>query len=292
MSQTFTIPKHHRHPAFDPTIPPVFEITPGDTVTFATDDAPFERLFSGESIEAIGMETFNAVTGPVAVLGAKPGDALRIEILDISLTRAWSVWLPGYGGFGHQTDRLQVQPIALNNGRAHISERLTVPLDPMIGCIGLAPERGRSSTLAPAYPWGGNMDLRELSPGATLYLPVQVPGALLSLGDLHAAMGTGEPACVSLEAVGEATLKIDLEKNTTLQFPMLRLEGHTLCVGMGRSIHEAQGIALDHAYNILLKVHDLTPREAYAYACARVSLRFAGPASPTVLAVVPDPDIQ
>ena len=103
---------------------------------------------------------------------------------------------------------------------------------------------------------------------------------------------TGEPACVSLEAVGEATLKIDLEKNTTLQFPMLRLEGHTLCVGMGRSIHEAQGIALDHAYHILLKVHDLTPGEAYAYACARVSLRFAGPASPTVLAVVPDPDMQ
>ena len=71
---------------------------------------------------------------------------------------------------------------------------------------------------------------------------------------------------------------------------MLRLEGPTLCVGMGRSIHEAQGIALDHAYNILLNVHDLTPEEAYA--CAQVSLRFGGPASPTVLAVVPDPDMQ
>lgn len=85
-------------------------------------------------------------------------------------------------------------------------------IEPMIGCIGLAPASGSSSTVMPAYPWGSNMDLRELGPGGIVYLPVQVPGALLSIGDLHAAMGTGEPTAVSLEAAGKATVRITVEK--------------------------------------------------------------------------------
>ena len=96
----------------------------------------------------------------------------------------------------------------LRDGRAYITDSLSVPMRTMIGCIGVAPAEGKGSTFMPAYPFGGNMDLREMEAGTTLYLPVQVPGGLLSMGDLHAAMGTAEPTWVSLEAAGNATLRI------------------------------------------------------------------------------------
>src|SRR3954469_9252165 len=100
MANTYRLQKEQRAFAFDRTIAPVLEIDSGDIVTFETGDAAYERLSKGESVEAIGLENFNAVTGPVAVRGAQPGDALKVEILDIQVTRAWSVWLPDFGGLG------------------------------------------------------------------------------------------------------------------------------------------------------------------------------------------------
>ena len=288
MLAPFFLSKDQRAFSFDASIPPVLEIDPGDAVTFETGDVAYERLASGETVEAIGLESFNAVTGPVAVRGAAPGDALEIEVLDVAVTRAWSVWLPGFGGLGARTDELVTREIPIEGGRARISDTLTVPVEPMIGCIGVASGEGASSTYQPAYPWGGNMDLRELEPGATLYLPVQVPGALLAMGDLHAAMGGAEATWVSLEAAGQATLRIGLEKEMRLSTPRLHVDGSTICVGMGETLEAAQQDALDQAYELLLSL-GLERFEAYAYASARVGMRLGGPASPIVLAVVPDP---
>jgi amidase len=289
MREPVVLSREQRAFAFDPTLPPVAEVEPGAVVVFETGDAAYERLSHGENVEAIGLENFNAVTGPVAVRGAEPGDALRVDVLDVRLTRAWSVWLPGFGGLGARTSEPRVMQIALEDGRARISEALHVPLSPMIGCIGLAPAEGRGSTFMPAYPWGGNMDLREMSPGTTLELPVQVPGALLSMGDLHAAMGAAEPTWVSLEAAGRATLRIGLRKKAGLRFPRLYAQGATLCVGMGATLEAAQQSALDQAYDQLTESFGLEPFAAYAYASARVAMRLGGPASPIMLAVVPDP---
>src|SRR5262249_16923207 len=118
MASTYRLSKEQRAFAFDPTIPPALEIDSGDTVTFETGDAAYERLSNGESVEAIGLENFNAVTGPVVVRDAQPGDALRIEILDVQVTRAWSVWLPKFGGLGAYSDDTQVKQITLKSGRA------------------------------------------------------------------------------------------------------------------------------------------------------------------------------
>ena len=136
------------------------------------------------------------------------------------------------------------------------------------------------------------MDLRELSPGATLFLPVQVRGAYLSLGDLHAAMGHGEPTWVSLEASGRATVRVGLEKGLRLKGPRLRLPGETLEVVIlkrKRSLEDARRRATRQAYRLLTREWGLDPFEAYTYCCARVGVRFGGPASPIVLAVIPDP---
>ncbi len=285
---SYTLQKEQKAFAFDASIPHVLEIESGDTVTFETGDVAYERLSKGETVEAIGLENFNAVTGPVKVKGAEAGDALKIEVVDVQVTRAWSVWLPDFGGLGKYTKEVEVKPILLRNERAYISNRLSVEIKPMIGCIGVAPAKGKGSTFMPAYPYGGNMDLREMSPGATLYLPVQVDGALLSMGDLHAAMGVAEPTWVSLEAAGSATLKISLEKNVKLKYPRLHVGTSTYCIGMGDTLEKAHQVALDAAYNLLINERGLEPFDAYAFASAVVDMRLGGPATAIVMAVVPD----
>lgn len=285
---THTLQKDQKAFAFDASLTPMLEIDSGDTVTFETGDAAYERLSKGETVEAIGLENFNAVTGPVFVRGAEPGDALKIEILDVQVTRAWSVWLPDFGGLGKHTKDIGVKQILLKDGRAYINNRLSVEIKPMIGCIGVAPAEGKGSTFMPAYPFGGNMDLREMSPGTTLYLPVFVPGALLAMGDLHAAMGVAEPTWVSLEASGSATLKISLEKNAKLNYPRLRVGTSTYCLGMADTLEKAHQIALDEAYDLLINERGLEPFDAYAFASAVVDMRLGGPATAIVMAVVPD----
>ena len=286
---SYTLSKEQNAFAFDPGIPAQLTIESGDTVTFETGDAAYERLSLGETVEDIGIGNFNAVTGPVAVRDAQPGDVLQVEILEVHVRRAWSVWLPNFGGLGAYTDHTQVKPIALDGNQARISDTLSVPIRPMIGCIGVAPSEGVGSTFMPAYPFGGNMDLREMQAGATLLLPVFVEGALLSMGDLHAAMGTAEPTWVSLEAAGHAVLRISLLRQTPLAYPRLRIGSSTCCIGMGSTLEQAHQVALDQAYALLTSEFGLSPLDAYAYASACVEMRLGGPATAIVLAVVPDP---
>ena len=288
MSIEYFIAKERHAFSLDRSIPPVMTVQAPCTITFETDDLAYRRLSQGDSPEEIDSQNFNMVTGPVYIDGAEPGDALRLEVLDVTVRSAWTVWFPGGGALGKKTEKLQVRELPLEGSWAVINENLKVPLAPMIGCIGVAPPHGRSSTLEPAYPWGGNMDLQELSAGAVIYLPVQVPGALLSLGDLHAAMGTGEATDVGLEAAGEAKLKISLEKGLSLPFPRLRCGDETICIGIADAMEGAVQLAYDQAYDLLVGEFGLDPFDAYAYASARIDLRFGGPASAIALAVVPD----
>lgn len=282
-----TLPAETFQVSFDASIPPALEIDPGDTVTFQTSDVAYERLAAGESVEAIGLPNFNRVTGPVNVRGAAPGDALRIEVLDVQVSKAWSVWLPGFGGLGHRSEAQRAMQTPLVDGHAQIGSH-RVPLRPMIGCIGTAPAEGAGSTFEPAYPFGGNMDLREMEPGTTVYLPVNVSGGLLSMGDLHAAMGTAEPTSVSLEAAGQATLRIGVEPGMALRFPRLRRGGETFFLGIADSFDDAHALALDQAYDHLVDERGIDPFEAYALISARCEMRLGGPASAIVMAVLPD----
>ena len=280
--------------AFDHLIPPVLEVSPGSTVRFDTADDTWARLAAGATREDV-EPTLNPVIGPVAVSGAQPGDALRIEILAVELERAWAVWMPEFGPLGHRTERVRVAQTPKEGDRVRLSPDLTVPLEPMIGCIGLAPAAGKASTVRPVYRTGGNLDLRELSPGAILWLPVEVDGGLLSLGDLHAGMGQGEPTFVSIEATGSATVSVDIDRGRKLSSPRLRVGAETICVGMGETHADAKQDAIDQAFALLTDDLGLEPFLAYAYASARVGLRLGGPAGTrveglqAVLAVVPDP---
>lgn len=289
MSDPILLSTDYRTTTFSALHPPALEVDPGTVVTFETGDVAYERLSKGEHVEDIGLENFNLITGPVYVRGVRPGDALKVAVLDVEITRAWSVWLPSFGGLGRHTQEVRVMEVRREGHTLHLSDRTRVPLDPMIGCIGVAPKEGDGSTFMPAYPFGGNMDLRELSPGTTIYLPVEVEGALLSLGDLHAAMGRAEPTWVSLEAAGRASVLIEVERGLSLPFPRLRRNGSTYCIGMGDTLEAAHQRALDQAFALLTDRFGMDAFEAYAYASARVGMHLGGPACPMVLAEVPDP---
>jgi amidase len=289
------ITTEHLAVVFDATAAPAVEVDPGSVVSFETSDTVLAQIAAGKPIEEIDFEQANTVTGPVCIRGAEPGDALRIEVIDIEIDRAWVVWMQGFGPLGSHAEGIQAVPAPISDGRVNIGDGLTAPLDPMVGCIGVAPADGAASTMRPVYATGGNLDLRDLSPGTILWLPVQVPGALLSLGDLHAAMGEGEPAFIAIEAAGTATVRVDLDKRSPLRLPRLRKDGQTICVGMGDSFPEARQSAVEQAFELLTGAHGLAPLVAYSYVCARVGLRPAGPSGSmvdgleAVLAVVPDP---
>ena len=282
-----------RNFAFDRDVPPVLEVDPGEELTFEVEDDTWERLAAGTAPDE--LPGFNPVVGPVYVRGARPGNALRIEILAIQLRTAWASWMPGFGPLGDRTRSVQVMETPIEGQRIRLGAKLTVPLDPMIGCIGLAPARGIASTVRPVYRTGGNLDLREMSPGATVWLPVEVDGALLSLGDLHAAMGAAEPTFVSLEASGSATVRVDIEPELRISTPRLRVGTTTICVGMAETHADAKLDAIDQAFDLLTHTHGLDPFLAYSYACARVGVQLGGPAGTrvdglqAVLASVPDP---
>eukprot|EP00123_Amoebidium_parasiticum_P021125 comp6193_c0_seq1/m.2028 comp6193_c0_seq1/g.2028 ORF comp6193_c0_seq1/g.2028 comp6193_c0_seq1/m.2028 type:complete len:299 (-) comp6193_c0_seq1:711-1607(-) len=291
---TYIIPSDKRIYSIDCTQPPALTLSPPCTVTFITDDSPYERLSKGEDVDWSG---FNSVTGPLYILGAERGDALMVEIVDIEMTRAWCVWENDRscnGVLGDKTDESRVHELRLEEGKAVFSERMRVPLRPMIGCIATAPpeKHNPSETLAPTYPWGGNMDLRELSAGATMWLPVQVRGGLLYIGDLHGDMGVGEPALVGLEGAGRATVKVSLVKGMRdLEMPRLRVGNETLFMGLHRTNYRtAKQMAIDRAYEYLVQERKLEPEEAFLFVASRVDIRFGGPAGTIVFAAVPDPE--
>lgn len=290
MPAEHVVPANRHTPTFSRHHVPARRVQPGATVTIETTDAVYQRLAEGATVDDIGLDRFNLVTGPVYVEGASPGDVLRIEVLDIEIDRAWAVWIPGLGGLGHLTNRTHIRRIPREGDQLRLSEQVSVPLAPTIGCIGVAPSEGMASAVSPVRPTGGNMDLWELGTGTTLFLPVQVEGALFSVGDLHAAMGPSEPTSTALEAAGEVHVQVGIEPDVSLPAPRLRMDTRTLCLGLGDTHEAARQHAIDQAYEVCTERHGLSPFEAYAYTSARVGLRLGGPASPQVLADVPEPN--
>jgi amidase len=277
--------------AFRPDAEPALRIRPGECVRFATSPEPVERLFAAgeEWIQAIDIQKMNAVTGPVSIEGAELGDAVAVEILDVRPGEwGFSAFLPGFGLLGDRPFGPMLRRLPIRDGRIIVSDRLSMPVSPMIGCLGLAPATGESSTLRPAYPWGGNYDLVQAKPGNTLLFPVQVPGGLFSLGDLHAAMGRAEGTYVAIECPGTATVRLGLRKGLQLETPRIEAPGRLYTVGLADGVDyvraRQQAMSLMFAY--LTDERGLTAGDAYVICSGCVDLEFGGPAGAVVLASV------
>ncbi len=209
--------------AFHGELEPAVTVAQGDVVRVRTIDACGGQLRSAEdSLGDLDWDHVNPVTGPIYIHGTRPGDILRVDILELRVgPGSVMVAIPGEGALGDLIAKEET--IILPHGEAEIllRDRIRIPMRPMVGVIGVAPAAGSVSTGTPG-PHGGNMDCRLVAAGASLYFTVGVPGALLGVGDLHAAMGDGEVMICGAETAGEVVLTARTVPLGGLPTPFLR----------------------------------------------------------------------
>jgi amidase len=206
---------------FNKTHKPVKIVPSGTSVQIVTYDC-FENQLQTEEDEITGIDwnRVNPATGPIYVKDALPGDVLKVSIEKLEIgDQGVMVVGPDLGVMGHRLKEMESKMIPIQDGVARFND-ISIPLNPMIGVIGVAPEGDGVSCGTPGEH-GGNMDNKMIKEGAVLYFPVFAEGALFGLGDFHAAMGDGEVSVSGIEVPGKATVKLEVIKGESLVQPML-----------------------------------------------------------------------
>ena len=213
------------HSRWNADLPPRLTIDSGDTVHFECQDssgAQVHPAMSVDEFQQIDRGRIHALTGPVAIHDAGVGDVLQIDVLEVR-HKGWG-WSSVIPGLGFLKERFSEPFLFHWELDAEVTRSLApaiVPLRPFCGIMGVAPhEHGEIRTRPPGV-FGGNIDVRELAAGATLYLPVQGPGALFSCGDAHAAQGDGEVCINGIECPADVTLRFRLHKSKPLAGPLV-----------------------------------------------------------------------
>jgi len=224
--------------------PPALTIESGETVKVETEDT-FNGLVreEGDHRDLEKKPYGNPQSGPIYVEGAEKGDALAVSIDKIEPRTGQAAndmtWARlGIGEFLGLDIPVNTRIAPIRDGKVWWSPTVALPYRPMIGTIGCAPEMGAATT-GPAGDYGGNMDLKEVTEGNTLYLPVYVQGALLHLGDAHAIQGEGELCGTAMEMPATITVKIDLVKGKTIQRPRIRSHDEIMTVATGRPMERS-----------------------------------------------------
>jgi amidase len=204
--------------------PPTKVISSGTTISIETYDCFQNQIQSEETVvTAIDWSKINPATGPIFIKGAMPGDILKVKIEKIEIgDQGVMVVGPDLGIMGHKIEEMESKILPIKNGEI-LFNQIAIPLNKMIGVIGVAPE-GEGVNCGTPGAHGGNMDNKMVAEGATLYFPVFVEGALFGLGDLHAAMGDGEVSVSGVEVPGAVTVKLEVIKGESLVHPMLENE--------------------------------------------------------------------
>lgn len=195
----------------------------GSTVVFQTSDCYNGNLKSeGDLFHLIDYSNINPATGPLYIENAEPGDVLRVDILELKLDSQGVMSVsPGRGALKDFVEEERTKIIKIEDEYAVFNDILKFPINPMIGVIGTAPKEGEVLNGTPGEH-GSNMDCNKIQEGTSLFLPVNVPGALLAMGDLHAVMGDGESATCGIEISGEVTVKVTVLKYAIMPTPFLK----------------------------------------------------------------------
>ena len=276
----YTIHSRHHHFGWDNSLEPAERIAPGATVEFECIDSSGGQL-SPESTVAdianLSFEKINPVTGPIFVEGAEPGDALKITIEAFKPSGfGWTANIPGFGLLADDFKEPALNIWSYDGSTmepALFGKNARVPLKPFAGTIGNAmAEKGHHSVVPPRRV-GGNLDIRDLSAGTVLYLPVEVPGALFSVGDTHAAQGDGEVCGTAIESPMNSVLTFELEKGANLAMPRfttpgpvtrhLDSKGYEVTTGIGSDLMEGAKAAVSQMVDMLAGRYNMDAAEAY-----------------------------
>ena len=263
---------------FNASIPAVLQVESGDEIVIDTFSGgmsevadpslfrPEHRLIVDTVPQIMGP---HILTGPVHVKGAEPGDTLEVRILDIELTTdwGWNIIRPLKGALPEDFPNLsrRVIPIDRQTNMARLPWGVDVPLRPFFGIIGVAPPPayGLVSSVEPRE-YGGNIDNKEFIPGTSLFLPVFVPGANLSVGDGHAVQGDGEVCLTALETCLKGRFQVIVHKQS-LNFPRAITPTHYISMGMDVDLDDAAKQALRNMIKWLTEIKPWTAEEAYVF---------------------------
>jgi len=261
------------------TAPPVLTLSPGDTLETRTVDAFGNAIRKpGDSLTQVKGD--NPLTGPFAIAGAEPGDTLIVKILDLAVDspRGVGALAPGFGALNTTTYTPMLNPTLqeriwfydidrqTNTATYHAldsSHTVRIPLQPFLGCIGVAPAGGEARSSTVPAEFGGNMDASEVRPGFSIYLPVSVPGALLYFGDGHAAQGDGEVAGTAIEVPLRVRLQVDLVKGKKIGWPRFEDTTSLFAVGAYRPLDDALRIAFTELVSWMHSDYGLSNLDAY-----------------------------
>jgi len=280
----------HSHIGWDNSLEPIAEVDSGQIVTYEITEASggqFHKHSTVEDVKNLDFSKINPTAGPVYIKGAEPGDTLEVEMLDFrQLDWGWTALIPGFGLLSEDFPEPAIKTFDLTKpNTTEFLDGIDIFLNPFPGTAGVAlPEPGHFNIVPPRKN-GGNMDVRYLTRGTKLYLPVWVEGALFSIGDTHAAQGDGEVCGTAIEASMEATIRFTLHKGKTIQEPRFEIpgpptpeadsRGYYVTTGHGENLYEAAQNAIRYMIEHLVKTYKMTEQEAYMLCSLTVDLKIS-----------------
>jgi amidase len=243
----------------DPKLQPAITIGSGEELEVETWDAYMGVWGATEQPSVMGP-----ATGPIAVEGANPGDALKIDILAIKPgPSAMHDVRAGRGFLGDEFTQRHPTVMPIRDGHLEFPGGLKVPVNPSVGLIATTPTQIQQ-TASDSGPYGGDIDMKELTSGSTIWLPVFVPGGLLVLGDCHAVVGDGAVGGTGAECAAEITLRVTVEKGMQLERPRALTPQYFVTVSYGEDVGEAMRQAVRDMVQFLAHEKGMEPYAAYS----------------------------
>lgn len=281
----------HVHTTWNRAHDPVLTVESGAVIEFDCRDATNGRLTADSTVDDVvalaNDSTGHPLTGPVAVVGAEPGDVLAVDLLEFAHEGiGFSYFYPGEEGLGLLPEEFADPGLHvwdLDGDRGAFVDGIEVPLAPFSGNLGVAPAASGPHSTTPPRRVGGNIDVKHLTAGSTLYLPVEVAGALFSIGDCHAAQGDGEVCVTGIEASMSVTARLRLVSECSLEQPEFETTGPFSAheqpeavygtTGVSDDLMDATKLAISHMIDHLHTRRGLSRSDAYLLCSAVVDLK-------------------
>lgn len=270
--------------------PVLCSVPSGGELDVDTQDASGGQIGPGatpDAVLALDFDRVNPVCGPVYVEGARPGDVLQVEILAVEPgTFGWTALIPGFGLLADRFSDPWVHIWDLDGGTAVFTDAIRVPIRPFCGVLGVAPAEPGVHSVIPPRRVGGNLDTRQLGAGTTLYLPIEVEGALFGVGDTHAAQGDGEVCGTAIEGSMTVSLRLSVRRDLSIETPEFDVTtplerasaaeaGYHATTGIAPDLLAATRQSVERMIAYLERSHGLSPQQAYALCSAAVDLRIS-----------------
>lgn len=250
--------------AFSPDLEPKIQVAQGEEFTLETHDCFSGQLQSEEDqLDMLDWDRVNPATGPVYIEGAKPGDVLRVDLIQLKVVgQSTMVTIPEEGVLGDQITEMETTILNYKNGQVTFRDKISIPMDPMIGVIGVAPASGKVPNGEPGVH-GGNMDCTLIREGVSVYFTANVPGALFGCGDFHAVMGDGEIVICGAESPGEVRLKAQvIPELKGLPTPFIETPNLLSAVASASSLDQAGSDATHNMADFLTRFVSLSVNDA------------------------------